>query len=1001
MAEYNLGTARARIIIDASGASQVLIDTKKQFENTANGLAASGGTMIRSGAAIGAVGVGVAAGFGLAIKSAADFQSQLNGIQAVSGATGQQMEQVSKKALQLGKDTVFSAGDAALAIEELVKAGVSLPNVLNGAADATVNLAAAGKISLPEAATIASNAMNQFGLSAEVMPHVADLIAGAANASAIDVGQFGQSLQQAGAVANLMGLSFDDLSVAIAKMGNAGIKGSDAGTSLKQVLLNLVPTTKTQVEAMVKLGLVTLKSGVSSEQYADAMKGQAVAADGVSKAQQKLADLQARFKAAGDPKTELQKIERAQQLKDATDAVSKATQNQNVSASAAKDITAAGSNAFFDQTGKLKNLAGISQALNDATKNLSVEQKAAALSTIFGSDAIRGAAILADGGAASINGLAESMGKVTAADVAKKRMAGFNGALEQFKGSAETAGITIGIKFLPMLTKLLDGLTGLVNKFLELSPETQKWIEIAIGAIGVVSLLTGGFLITAGVFLKVISTISALKTAFLAFKEIAIVSSIIQKITAANTALNLSFLTNPVFLVVAAIAALALGLYALYKNNETVRKAVDSFWQSLQKGWDIVLGFGKSLINDFKRGWDVVKTTIVDFVTSALDFVKKNWDLLLPIFLGPIGAVILIWRRFGDDIKRIAGEVIQGVISFFVNLPGNIANFLVGAASAIGNFIYQLPILFATGLGAIIRFAIDGVAALIGFAVNAGTAILNFLIALPGNIATWLTNAYNFVVGWVESMVIKAIDLGSRFISNIISFFAALPGNIWNFIMDIYWKIVTWAALMTLKAIDMGTQFVNNVVNFFQQLPGKVLGFLIGVYNTVTQKASEISNKALEMGRNFFNNLIDGIQGLPKKIEDIVQNAINALTNKVNDAGDAAKRLGGKMWDGFKQGLGISSPSFIEKAMFALNDNMDKETDKLANHILNVQKVGETLATPININTVGTAGGANSGVVINLDFTGMSIADAQQIENVLSSSSVLTQLTQAAKAGRR
>src|SRR5678816_4657152 len=101
---------------------------------------------------------------------------------------------------------------------ELIKAGISVEDTLNGAADATVALAAAGEIDLPQAATISANAMNAFGLAAKDLPHVADLIAGAANASAIDVGEFGQSLQQAGATAHLSGLSCDDLSCAIAAM---------------------------------------------------------------------------------------------------------------------------------------------------------------------------------------------------------------------------------------------------------------------------------------------------------------------------------------------------------------------------------------------------------------------------------------------------------------------------------------------------------------------------------------------------------------------------------------------------------------------------------------------------------------------------------------------------------------------------------------------------------------------------------------------------------------
>lgn len=259
MADYNLGTARGRVTIDFDGKGvdqgekglgrlrDKAGSTRSAFEGAAKGM--------------GVAGLAIGAGIGLAVKSAADFESQLSELKAVSGATADQMNQVSAKALQLGKDTKFSAKDAALAMTELTKAGVSVPDVLNGAADAAVNLAAAGGVDLPQAAELAANAMNQFSLRAKDLPHVADLIAGAANASAIDVHDFGESLKQVGAAANLAGIGFGDTATAIALMGQAGIKGSDAGTSLKTMLLNLIPTTEKQKNLMKDLGIITKEGG--------------------------------------------------------------------------------------------------------------------------------------------------------------------------------------------------------------------------------------------------------------------------------------------------------------------------------------------------------------------------------------------------------------------------------------------------------------------------------------------------------------------------------------------------------------------------------------------------------------------------------------------------------------------------------------------------------------------------------------------------------------------
>jgi TP901 family phage tail tape measure protein len=326
--------------------------------------------------------------------AAANFEQRLSAIKAVSGATEGQMGKLSDKALQLGKDTQFSAGESAQAMEELIKAGLSVGDVLNGAADATVNLAAAGEVSMPEAATIASNAMNQFGLSAKDMVGVADQIAGAANASAIDVSDFGQSLAQVGAVANLAGVDFKDTATAIAIMGNAGIKGSDAGTSLKSMLSRLQPTTKKQASLMKELGIVT------------------------------------------------------------------------------KD----GSNQFYDQAGNLKDLGKVSGVLQNSLKGMTKQQKQAALQTLFGSDAIRAAAVLSDKGAKGFDKMSAAMGKVKAADVAATKMDNFKGSIEQMKGSLETLGITMGSVLLPGLRKVVDALTEVINWVTNLRSGQQKAI---------------------------------------------------------------------------------------------------------------------------------------------------------------------------------------------------------------------------------------------------------------------------------------------------------------------------------------------------------------------------------------------------------------------------------------------------------------------------------------------------------------------------------------------
>lgn len=190
------------------------------------------------------------------LAAATDYQTSLNMFGAVSGATAQQLDQVGQLARELGADMTLpatSAGDAAAAMTELAKAGLSVDQSMS-AAKGVLQLSAAGALSNAEAAEIAANALNSFGLEGGKAARVADLFAATANKSSVEVKDVGDSFKMASAVfAAFQGPAVGaeqamvDLTTAIGILGNAGIKGSDAGTSLKQSLLMLsAPAEKTK-----------------------------------------------------------------------------------------------------------------------------------------------------------------------------------------------------------------------------------------------------------------------------------------------------------------------------------------------------------------------------------------------------------------------------------------------------------------------------------------------------------------------------------------------------------------------------------------------------------------------------------------------------------------------------------------------------------------------------------------------------------------------------------
>lgn len=189
------------------------------------------------------------------VNAERQFSTSMRLMQASTGATGDEMQQMNDLAIKLGQDTSFSANEAASAMLELAKAGLDTKTIMGGGVAGTLTLAAAGGTDLATAATIASNALNTFNLSGREMDDVAAALAGGANASTASVESLGQALQQVGPGATNAGLSLQETVAALAAFDQAGIKGSDAGTSLKTMLTRLVPSTAAASNKLRELGL--------------------------------------------------------------------------------------------------------------------------------------------------------------------------------------------------------------------------------------------------------------------------------------------------------------------------------------------------------------------------------------------------------------------------------------------------------------------------------------------------------------------------------------------------------------------------------------------------------------------------------------------------------------------------------------------------------------------------------------------------------------------------
>jgi TP901 family phage tail tape measure protein len=810
------------------------------------------------------IGGAALAGFAIAVNSAADFESQLSGIKAVSQGTEEQMEAVREKALQLGADTKFSAGEAALAIEELSRKGIPLEGILGGAADAVVNLSAATGTELVTSATIASNAMNVFGIAAEDLDKVTNQIAGF-DVVGSSVEDFGMALTQSAAVADLVGVSFEDLTTTIAAMSKAGINSSDAGTSIKTFLNNLQPTTEKQIALARELGIVT------------------------------------------------------------------------------ED----GTNNFYDQNGQLKSMQEVAGVLNGAMAGLTDQQKQLALETLFGSDAIRAAAVISEQGAEGFGTLSAQIAEVDAGEQAAIRMDNLSGSIEQLKGSIETYLIGAGSPFLDSIRSIVDMITQLVNWFGSLPAPVQKLIGQFVLFGGLLFGVAGAGLLVTGTFIKFASNLATLG------KAISGVSSVFK-------IFNLTLLANPIVLIVVALIALGVALVIAYKKSEKFRKFVDKLWATIKDVWTKIVDFFKKLPEFFSNIWKQV----TDAFDAAADAVVDAFNGVIQWFQDLPGVVADALGSFASTVGDAFMGAVDAATDFAKELPGVVAGALEDALKAAIDFLTKLPERFAYFLGLVIgtwiKFHLELVQLVFKIGSEVVKTVIDFLTQLPGIVLGFLTTVKDLFFAALtdiyEDNVRFWTDVVQFIIAKLGEFIAWLPG----FLVGVFNQFVSWGQQLIGWAVSTFINFVQSVVNQIMTLPGKVFSFLTQIITGLPGFATQMFNGAVNIGKQMWNGLTSGIGDLVGLVRTMVTNAINGVGNLAQTAYNKMRDVGSSMWNGFKSGLGISSPSFIEVAAFQMNENVSKAIDTLGAQVRDIQSLGRTMPgvseTPaLGVSTATTA----------------------------------------------
>ena len=609
-------------------------DTGSKIKNIGDGMQSVGGSMM-------AISAPMVAFAGYALKAGTDFEYGMKQVQATCNASEADLEKLKNKAKEVGANTKWSATDAAEGLNYFAMAGWKTEQMVAGL-EPTVNLATAANTSLGTTCDIVSDALTAFGMSAEQTGHFTDIIASASSNANTNVEMLGESFKYVAPLCGSLNYSAEDAAVALGLMANAGIKGSQAGTSLKTALVNMTSPTDSMAGVMSSLGIEITNSDGSMKSLHETLdilrnKFKVFSNDEIDANFKKYADT------LGMTRKELEALAVEEQAEVIAKGVGAKITSQMTEAQIQQKEAAMLSKEEMKKLTAEQKLWQIQCRLGQQELyGLTQEQQASAAATLFGKESMAGMLSIINASESDYNKLSKAINNC---DGETKRMAdtmanSTQGKIDSFKSKLEALGIQIADELLPHVNAFMDKGMELLDWFSNLDEGTRN----AIVSTGLMTFATGGLLTAIG---KVTSGIGGIVTKGGQFIEWISRSDKAMKILSTTTeggAKGISLLSkgmallNPTTLAVGAgIGALALGISAYNTHQEemssSILKTSDemSAWEKciasltgvevksreeLEELGLVYKDFGDNIGDSFKKAVDDSTKTLQEFNTE-------------------------------------------------------------------------------------------------------------------------------------------------------------------------------------------------------------------------------------------------------------------------------------------------------------------------------------------------------------------------------------------------
>lgn len=913
------------------------LSASTRLDGLSNSMANAGGTMSKW-VTVPILGVGAAV-----TKITSDFETSMSKVQAISGATGDEMVALRDKAIEMGAKTKFSAKESADAFTYMAMAGWDASDMISGISG-IMSLAAADGLDLATTSDIVTDALTAFGLQASDSAHFADVLAQASSSANTNVSMMGESFKYVAPVAGSLGMSVEDVAIALGLMANSGIKSSQAGTALRTTLTNMVKPTDDMAMLMDKLGISVTDADGNMQSLRTIMGTLREKFSGLTADEQASA---AATLAGKEAMSGLLAIVNASQSD--FDNLANAIDNSNGRADSMAETM-------------MDNLGGSITLLKSALEGLAIKIGSTLTPTIqkltdFVTKVTEKLNEMSDEEVRQVVKIAAMVAAIgPLLLIFAKVVSAVSTVLKAFKlFKSGMVAVATGIKETMVLAS---------NGFLELGAQ-------AGGLTGIMSNLALGFSGTLVPILAVVAAIGVLVTAFVTlwknneefrnnltttWNSIKVsFSTFVDGIKERIDALNIDFSAMKETLasvwrgITEVLAPIFTGMFSMFGT------LVDGFLNNILYLFDL---FASLLSGDM----DGVKNAIVNIVANLISTVGKLLSKGLGMFLN-VGKKIIELLGLEEAVEAIK-QVFENVKQFVLSIPAVIESFANSVAyfftetipdaieqvvdkikefadNVVKFFTVEIPEAFNTFVNETIPSVINAVVEWfqqlpyrIGFVIGemlghlylfgtsalewAQTAIANvvncivsFFVELPGRIQTFITETYERIKIWGTDMASKAEETGQNFLDAMVEFFTQLPGKVYDFVTNTYNKVSEWSTNMINKAIETGRNFITNLINFIAMLPSRVYSWLLDTYRRVVSWGTNMISKATEVARNFVNTFVDFVKSLPSRVKQIMDDVVNKVASIKDAMYETGKKIFNALFNGIKE-IGDTIKSWVQ-----------------------------------------------------------------------------------------